>query len=150
MLYKSTILTYSFLVLLSIGRKSFANLGRIIEISGRAVAMLLLDSQNSFIAAQTICQSIFSNKNKLYLICKRCIQNPLFVNLSPATPCARSKLTRLLCFPPATCEAPAQKLSPATSSATPCVVYREVANKSADRSKGPLVNASFFGLPYGP
>lgn len=68
MLHKSTILTYPFLVLLSIGRKSFANLGRIMQISGRAVARLLPDSQNSFIAAQTICQSIFSNKNILYLI----------------------------------------------------------------------------------
>ena len=68
MLIKSTILTYPFLVLLSIGKKSFANMGRLMQTSGRVVAKLLQPSNISFDMAHQVCQSIFSDKNKLYLI----------------------------------------------------------------------------------
>ena len=68
MLNKSTILTYPFLVFLSIGKKSFENMGRLMQMSGRVVARLLQPSNISFDMAHQICQSIFSDKNKLYLI----------------------------------------------------------------------------------
>lgn len=68
MLIKSTTLTYPFLAILSTGKKSFASLGRLIKISGRAVAKLLPSSQNSFEAAHLMCQSVFARRNKLYLI----------------------------------------------------------------------------------
>lgn len=68
MLNKSTILTYPFLVLLSIGKKSFENMGRFIQTSGRTIASLLLSAEKSFCVAHQICQSIFSGKKKLFLI----------------------------------------------------------------------------------
>lgn len=68
MLNKSTMLTYPFLVLLSIGKKSFENMGRFIQIRGRAVANLLQSSKISFDMAHQICQSIFSDRDKLFLI----------------------------------------------------------------------------------
>jgi len=68
MLQKSTFLIYPFLVLTSIGKKSFANIGRVIETSGRAVAKLLQSSQISFGIAHQICQTIFSGKKKLFLV----------------------------------------------------------------------------------
>lgn len=68
MLNKSTILTYPFLGLLSIGKKSFENMGRFIQTSGRMIASLLQSAETSFSIAHRICQSIFSEKKKLYLI----------------------------------------------------------------------------------
>lgn len=68
MLNKSTILTYPFLVILSIGKKSFENMGRFIQASGRTVASLLQPAKISFGIAHQICQSIFSDKDKLFLI----------------------------------------------------------------------------------
>jgi len=68
MLKKSTILTYPFLVLLSIGRKSFENMGRFVQTSGRLVAKFLQPSEISLAMAHQICQSIFSNKKKLFLV----------------------------------------------------------------------------------
>lgn len=68
MLNKSTILTYPFLVILSIGKKSFENMGRFIQTSGRTVAGLLQPAEISFSIAHQICQSIFSVKKKLFLI----------------------------------------------------------------------------------
>jgi hypothetical protein len=68
MLNKSTILTYPFLVLLSIGKKSFENMGRFIQTSGRTIAKLLQPAEKSFGIAHQICQSIFSSRKKLFLI----------------------------------------------------------------------------------
>lgn len=68
MLNKSTILTYPFLVLLSIGKKSFENMGRFIQTSGRMVADLLQPAKTSFRIAHQICQLVFSEKDKLFLI----------------------------------------------------------------------------------
>ncbi len=68
MLNKSTILTYPFLVILSIGKKSFENMGRFLQASGRFVANTLQSAETSFEMAHRICQSIFSSKKVLYLI----------------------------------------------------------------------------------
>ena len=68
MLNKSTILTYPFLLLLSTGKRSFENLGRFIQLSGRAVASMLPSENISFGIAHNICRSIFYGKKKLYLI----------------------------------------------------------------------------------
>ena len=68
MLNKSTILTYPFLVILSIGKKSFENLGRFIQASGRTVANLLQTAEKSFGITHQICQSIFSGKKQLFVI----------------------------------------------------------------------------------
>ena len=68
MLNKSTLLTYPFLILLSIGKKSFENMGKFIQTSGRIIAKVLQPSKISFGIAHQICQSIFSEKKKLFLI----------------------------------------------------------------------------------
>lgn len=68
MLNKSTCLTYPFLVILSIGKKSFENMGRFIQTSGRAIANLLQPAQINFDIAHQICQLMFSGKKKLFLI----------------------------------------------------------------------------------
>lgn len=68
MLNKSTILTYPFLVLLSIGKKSFQNMGRFTQTSGRTIASLLQTAETSFSIAHQICQSIFLGKKKLFVI----------------------------------------------------------------------------------
>ena len=68
MLNTSTILTYPFLVLLSTGKKSFKNMGKYIQKSGRVVAKLLQPAETSFEMMHQICRSIFSNKKKLVLI----------------------------------------------------------------------------------
>jgi len=65
---KNTMLIYPFLVLLSIGKKSFQNMGRFIQISGRAIANMLQPAEISFKIASQICQSVFSEKTKLFLI----------------------------------------------------------------------------------
>lgn len=68
MLNKSTFLTYPFLVLLSTGRKSFENMGRYIQKSGRLVAKMLQPAESSFALLHNICQSVFSNSSTLVLI----------------------------------------------------------------------------------
>jgi hypothetical protein len=80
MLNKSTILTYPFLILLSIGKKSFENLGRFMQISGRMVAKLLQPSSVSFDMAHKVCQSIFPNKSKLFLIIDDTLIKKIFAN----------------------------------------------------------------------
>lgn len=68
MLQKSTILPYPFLLLLSIGKKSFENMGRLVNMSGRIIAKALQPAHDSFEASYKICSSVFSSKNKLFLI----------------------------------------------------------------------------------
>ncbi len=68
MLNKSTILTYPFLAILSTGKKCFENMGRAIQSSGRFVASILQPAKTSFDMAHQICQSIFSDKKKLFLV----------------------------------------------------------------------------------
>jgi hypothetical protein len=68
MLNKSTLLTYPFLVILSIGKKSFANMGRFIQTSGRVVAKFLQPAHINFDIAHQLSQLVFSDKKKLFLI----------------------------------------------------------------------------------
>lgn len=68
MLITSTILTYPIAVLLSIGKKSFENIGKIIKASGRIVASTLQPAKNSFSAARNICQKVFVQSKTVYLI----------------------------------------------------------------------------------
>lgn len=68
MLNKSTILTYPLLLILSTGKKSCSNIGRLIKKGSRWIASILQPAEKSFDALHKLCQSIFSNKKKLYLI----------------------------------------------------------------------------------
>ena len=68
MLNASTVLTYPILMLMSIGKKSFENLGRVINKSGDTVARLLQPAEVSLNHAQSISQSIFQKKRRLYCI----------------------------------------------------------------------------------
>jgi Transposase DDE domain len=68
MLIQSTLLMYPFLILLSTGKKSFENMGRIIKTTGRNIAKLLQLAEISFDILHQLSQSNFSNVNILYLI----------------------------------------------------------------------------------
>jgi len=65
---KNTVLTYPILMLMSIGKKSFENLGRVINKSGDTAGRLLQPAEISLNRAQSISQSIFREKRKLYCI----------------------------------------------------------------------------------
>jgi len=64
----STILTYPILTLVSIGKKSFQNLGTFIKKSGDTVSRLLQPAEISLKQSQNISQSMFRKKKKLYCI----------------------------------------------------------------------------------
>lgn len=68
MLNVSTVLTYPILMLMSIGKKSFENLGTVIEKSGDTVARLLQPAEISLNCAQNISQAMFHEKRRLYCI----------------------------------------------------------------------------------
>jgi len=68
MLNVSTILKYPILTILSIGKKSFENLGRFINKSGDTVSRLLQPAEVSLNMAQSIAQEMFQNKKKLFCI----------------------------------------------------------------------------------
>lgn len=68
MLNKSTILTYPLLLILSTGKKSCANIGRLIKKGSHWISRILQPAEKSFNTLHKLCQSIFSNKKKLYLI----------------------------------------------------------------------------------
>jgi hypothetical protein len=65
---KNTVLTYPILMLMSIGKKSFENLGRVINKSGDTAGRLLQPAEISLNHAQSISQSVFREKRKLYCI----------------------------------------------------------------------------------
>ncbi len=68
MLYTSTVLTYPLLILLStIGKKSFENMGRLVQRSGDTIFRLLHPAEVSFQQARSIAQSIFTKKKTLYV-----------------------------------------------------------------------------------
>ena len=68
MLEVSTALKYPVLAILSIGKKSFENMGRFMRKSGDTIARLLQPAKTSFSHAQGISQEIFNNKKKLFVI----------------------------------------------------------------------------------
>ena len=61
-------LKYPILNLLSIGKKSFENLGRVIQKSGNTISRLLQPASISFKYTQYLCQSMFRDKRKLFCI----------------------------------------------------------------------------------
>ena len=68
MLYASTVITYPILILLStIGKKSFENLGRLVNKSGDTIYRLLHPAEVSFLQSQHIAQEIFKGKKTLYV-----------------------------------------------------------------------------------
>lgn len=68
MLYESTAIIYPLLTLLSnIGKKSFENMGRLIQRSGDTVFRLLHPSEISFQQSRSIAKSIFTKKKMLYV-----------------------------------------------------------------------------------
>ena len=67
MLDISTIITYPLLTLLSIGKKSFENMGQLIQRSGDTVRRLLNPASISFLQSRQIAQSMFTGKKHLYV-----------------------------------------------------------------------------------
>ena len=68
MLYTSTVITYPILTLLStIGKKSFENLGRLINRSGDTVHRLLHPAEYSFLSSRNIAKKIFIKRKTLYI-----------------------------------------------------------------------------------
>lgn len=68
MLYSSTVITYPLLLLLStIGKKSFENMGQLIQRSGDTVYRLLHPAEFSFLQMGYIAQSIFAGKKNLFV-----------------------------------------------------------------------------------
>ena len=61
-------LKYPILNLLSIGKKSFENLGQVIHKSGDTISRLLQPASISFKYTQYLCQSMFRDKRKLFCI----------------------------------------------------------------------------------
>src|SRR3990170_2726682 len=68
MLTISTFLSYPIAIILSIGRKSFANIGRAIQKSGESVAHLLPPEKTSYEILRNICLSVFKDSKKLFII----------------------------------------------------------------------------------
>ena len=68
MLNISTLLKYPILNLVSIGKKSFENLGRTIQRCGNTISRYLQPVQNSLQYAQYLCQSMFQGKKNLFCI----------------------------------------------------------------------------------
>ena len=62
------ILKYPILNLMSIGKKSFENLGRVIHKSGKTISRLLQPAPVSLKYAQYLCQSTFRDRKKLYCV----------------------------------------------------------------------------------
>lgn len=67
MLALSTIITYPVLLFLSRGKKSFENLGTLIQRSGDTARRLLQPAKHSFLASRSISQSMFANDKTLYV-----------------------------------------------------------------------------------
>lgn len=68
MLYSSTVITYPILILLStIGKKSFKNMGHLIQRGGDTVYRLLHPAEFSFHQSRNIAQSMFVKKKTLYV-----------------------------------------------------------------------------------
>ena len=80
MLLKKADLVYPFLLLLSIGKRSFENLGKIIQISGRKVASMLPSDNTSFTIAHRLCQSVFSTNKRLFLIIDDTLIKKIYAN----------------------------------------------------------------------
>ncbi len=68
MLKVSMILKYPITNLLSIGKKSFENLGRVVHKTGRTISRWLQPSKISLEYAQYLCQSMFTSKKKLLCV----------------------------------------------------------------------------------
>jgi hypothetical protein len=68
MLYTSTVITYPLLILLStLGKKSFENMGRLVQRSGDTIYRLLYPAEISFHQSRSIAKSIFTKKKTLYV-----------------------------------------------------------------------------------
>jgi hypothetical protein len=65
MLYSSTILKYPVLMLLSRGKRSFENMGLLIQRSGDTVKRLLHPAEYSFQVSRDLCQSVFAKNETL-------------------------------------------------------------------------------------
>ena len=81
MLNVSTVLTYPILTLVSIGKKSFRNLGTFIKKSGDTVSRLLQPAEVSLKQSQNISQSMFRKKKKLYCIIDDTLIKKIFLAL---------------------------------------------------------------------
>jgi hypothetical protein len=67
MLIESTTLSYSIATILSNGKKNFKNMGRSVGWTDKAISNSLPSTDQTRKALQTISESVFASKNKLYL-----------------------------------------------------------------------------------
>lgn len=68
MLNVSMILKYPILNLLSIGKKSFKNMGKVVHKTGKTISRWLQPSKTSLEYAQYLCQTMFAYKKKLFCV----------------------------------------------------------------------------------
>ena len=85
MLNTSTTLRYAILNLLSSGKKSFENLGRVIQKSGDTIRRWLRPSKESLKYAQYLCQSSFRDKKKLFCIIDDTLIKKIYSQLMQGT-----------------------------------------------------------------
>lgn len=67
-MFENTVLEYPVLTIVSIGKKSFEAMGRIIKRSGDTVKRRLCPAEESFLSMNKIATEMFQNKNKLVVI----------------------------------------------------------------------------------
>ena len=77
MLYSSTILTYPVLTILSRTKRSFENMGLLIQRSGNTVRRLLHPAQSSFDISRNICKRKYLIQSKKNFQAKMISQNLL-------------------------------------------------------------------------
>jgi hypothetical protein len=67
-MFANTSISYSVLTILSIGKRSFENLGRLIKKSGKTISRMLQPAEKSLDLMQQIAQKTFFKSKKIYLI----------------------------------------------------------------------------------
>lgn len=82
MLVKSTYLRYSLAVLLSNGKKNFENIGRSTGRTGRSIARMMQSYKRIRNILKNICQSVFMNIKKLYLILDETLIKKIYADVA--------------------------------------------------------------------
>lgn len=79
---KSTYLGYSLAVLLSNGKKNFENIGRSTGRTGRSIARMMQSYKRIRAILKDICQSVFMNIKKLYLILDETLIKKIYADVA--------------------------------------------------------------------
>ncbi len=85
MIIVNNITTYSFLTIVTFGKKSFENMGRFIKKSGDTISRMLRPGEESLLESQKIAQKIFANKRELVLAIDETILRKIYSLLMEGT-----------------------------------------------------------------